>query len=81
MNEIHEEIVMTVWNHNNLCSSKLQFENNNPEFNDKVESMSAKDLTVKSKNGESYEVQLTTSDVVGNFRRNVQTWKSEVATW
>ena len=59
----------------------LHVQSNNPEFNDKVKSMKIKDLTHKIKGGDTYEIQLTTGEIVGGFRRNVEAWQNDLSKW
>ena len=58
MNEIHDKTVMTIWDENNLCSSKTEFENKNPEFRDFLKKFDGDEWTVadlrKGKNNDGF---------------------------
>jgi hypothetical protein len=46
LNEIHDKTVMTIWDENRLCSSKTEFTNSNPDFNDFLKKFDGDDWTV-----------------------------------
>lgn len=52
----------------------LHVQSNNPIFNETVEKMKTKARTVKLPGGETYEIQLTTPEMVVNFRKSVSGW-------
>ncbi len=52
----------------------LHVQSNNPIFNETVEKMKPKARTVKLPDGKTYEVQLTTPEMVVNFRKSVKDW-------
>ena len=58
MNEIHDKTVMTIWDENNLCSPKTEFENNNPQFRDFLKKFDGEEWTVadlrKGKNKDGF---------------------------
>jgi len=57
LNEVQDKTVMTIWDENNFCSSKTEFENKNPEFRDFLKKFDGDEWTVadlrtgKNKNG------------------------------
>jgi hypothetical protein len=46
LNEIHDKTVVTIWNNNKLCSSKKEFEINNPEFKDFLQKFDGDEWTI-----------------------------------
>jgi len=46
LNEIHDKTVMAIWDKNNLCFSKNEFHNNNPEFKDFLKKFDGDEWTV-----------------------------------
>lgn len=46
IDEIHDKTVMTIWNENNLCLPKPEFENRNPKFKDFLNKFDGDEWTV-----------------------------------
>jgi hypothetical protein len=46
LNEIHDKTVMSIWDENNLCTPKAEFENSNPEFKEFLGKFDGDDWTI-----------------------------------
>lgn len=51
LNEVQDKTVMTIWDENKLCSSKTEFENQNPEFEDYLKKFEGNEWSIADLRG------------------------------